>query len=183
MTWRTTTRTAPTAVPPCRQRRPSAPIAPGVSTGGGPCLPLPGRAAGPAPTRAGPGSPAAPGGRSPVDLGRPAPGVRGDGRGDLLPVRRPLSPVPDHSAEHPAPLPRREISTAVSGETYRAPVLLYIDGGEGFLEQVERVTAEFPTVVGRGGISPAPLLPPQRLSRRPLVSLMDYTSAPTVRPR
>ena len=72
----------------------------------------------------------------------------------------PLSPVPDHSAEHPAPLPRREISTAVSGETYRAPVLLYIDGGEGFLEQVERVTAEFPTVVGRGGISPAPLLPP-----------------------
>ena len=83
-------------------------------------------------------------------------------------VTYPLSGVPyrlflTNSAERPEPLPRREITTAVSGEPYRAPVLLYIDGGAGgaaFLEQVERVTAEFPTVRGAAGISPAPLLPP-----------------------
>ena len=51
-------------------------------------------------------------------------------------VTYPLSGVPyrlflTNSAERPEPLPRREITTAVSGEPYRAPVLLYIDGGAG----------------------------------------------------
>ena len=99
-------------------------------------------------------------------------------------VTYPLSGVPyrlflTNSAEHPEPLPRREISTAVSGEPYRAPVLLYIDGGAGgaaFLEQVERVTAEFPTVAGRGGnFSCTAPSPHSAFPGIPLVSLMDYT--------
>ena len=99
-------------------------------------------------------------------------------------VTYPLSGVPyrlflTNSAERPEPLPRREITTAVSGEPYRAPVLLYIDGGAGgaaFLEQVERVTAEFPTVAGNGGnFSCTAPSPHSAFPGIPLVSLMDYT--------
>ena len=80
--------------------------------------------------------------------------------------------------------PSREMyRTPVIGDAYRGPVLLHVndadtgaDAGEAFLEKVDRVTAEFPTMEGGGAnfacTAPAPH---SAFPDVPLVSLVDYT--------
>ena len=82
--------------------------------------------------------------------------------------------------------PSREMyRTPVIGDAYRGPVLLHVndadtgaDAGEAFLEKVDRVTAEFPTMEGGGAnfacTAPAPH---SAFPDVPLVSLVDYTLA------
>ena len=80
--------------------------------------------------------------------------------------------------------PVREIcQTAIVGEAYRSPVLLRIndadtgtDAGASFLEQVSRVTAEFPTTEGGGGnFSCTAPAPHSAFPGVPLICLVDYT--------
>ncbi len=80
--------------------------------------------------------------------------------------------------------PSREMHrTAAIGEAYRGPILLRVhdadtgaDVGEAFLEKIDRVTAEFPTIEGGGGnFSCTAPAPHSAFPDVPLVSLVDYT--------
>ena len=72
---------------------------------------------------------------------------------------------------------------AAIGDAYRGPVLLRVhdadtgtDAGAAFLEKIDRVTAEFPTIEGGGAkfVCTAPA-PHSAFPDVPLVSLVDYT--------
>ena len=78
---------------------------------------------------------------------------------------------------------RERRQTAAIGDAYRGPGLLRVhdadtgaDAGAAFLEKIDRVTAEFPTIEGVGGnfacTAPAPH---SAFPDVPLVSLVDYT--------